>query len=130
MEVGASYGGAAHGWVDDSVRLVAFVCDEMNVKLTKPHCVQVDNLQAKSFKEGTCLSSRARGVVDMRDAWVQDLRNENEIRVIYVQAGQQKADCLTKGLPNYKFRLGINLTRGDSHRRHMREVADLAHLGE
>ena len=108
------------------VRLVAFVADEMNVKITSPLCIQVDNKQAKSFKEGTCMNSKLRGTVDMRDAWVKELREAKQIEVVHVPAAKQKADVLTKGLPNYKFRLGLNLTRGTRHRRHMAAVANLA----
>ena len=60
------------------VRLVSFVCEEMGVRITLPLCVQVDNKQAKSFKEGTCLNSKLRGVVDMRDAWVRELKHTLE----------------------------------------------------
>ena len=109
------------------VRLVAFVCDEMGATITVPLCVKVDNKQAKTFKEGTCMSSKIRGVIDMRDAWVRELRDDKGVDVKYVPAAGQKADVLTKGLPNYKFRLGVKLLRGSAHEKHMREVVNVAH---
>lgn len=110
-----------------SVRLVSFVCSEMGAKITLPLCVQVDNKQAISFKEGTCLNSKIRGVVDMREGWVRELRELEGVDVRHVPGTRQLADVLTKGLPNYKYRMGLKLIRGDSHRQHMREVVELAH---
>ena len=65
----------------------------------------------------------------MRDAWIRELREDKQIEVKYVPAREQKADILTKGLDNYKFRLGLRLTRGLSHAKHMHEVVGLAHVG-
>ena len=92
-----------------------------------PLRLQVDNRQAKSFKENTCLTSKIRGVIDMREAWVRELRDEKDIEIVHVPASGQKADILTKGLPNYKFRLGLKLLRGTRHEMHMREIVELAH---
>ena len=63
----------------------------------------------------------------MRDAWVWELRDDKGVDVKYVPAAGQKADVLTKGLPNYKFRLGVKLLRGSAHEKHMREVVNVAH---
>ena len=111
------------------MRLVAFVCDEMNAQIETPLIVQVDNKQAITFKEGTCMTSKIRGVVDMREQWVRELRQAKGVDIKYVPAEGQKADMLTKGLPNYKFRLALRQLRGDRHRRHMLEVVALAHRG-
>ena len=40
---------------------------------------------------------------------------------------KQRADVLTKGLTGYKFKLGVNLTRGTKHRCRMGEIVALAH---
>ena len=109
------------------VRLVAFVCDEMNVKLTRPLTIKVDSKPAKSFKDGTCMTSKIRGVVDMREDWVQELRQKGDIAVEWVPEHKQKADVLTKGLPSYKFKTGLNLTRGNTHQLDCREVVSLVY---
>ena len=51
-------------------RSVARRLEELNVMVQYPLVVKVDNRQSKTFEEGTCIKSRLRRVVDMRDAWV------------------------------------------------------------
>ena len=58
--------------------------------------VQVDNLQAKSFAEGTCVDSKLRGTFDIRAGWVQELRDSAELRVDHVVSVNNVADLLTK----------------------------------
>ena len=68
-----------------------------------PLTVQVDSSAAVSFQRSTCLLSRIRGCIDMRDAWVQELRDKKVARTAKVVSASNLADGLTKGLPNYKF---------------------------
>ena len=75
----------------------------------------------------TCLSSKLRGVVDMRKDWVQDMRTDGSIEIRWVSEQKQKADILTKGLPTYQFKTGLNLTRGKSHHIDNREVVNLVY---
>ena len=82
----------------------------MNV--TWPLVVQVDNQQAVSFQRGTCLQSRIRGVVSMREDWVQELRDANKISVLKVKGTQNPANILTKCMPNWKFQKELNLITG------------------
>ena len=56
-------------------RSVAWRLEELNVIVQYPLVVKVDNKQSKTFQEGTCMNSRLRGVVDMREAWVKELRD-------------------------------------------------------
>ena len=50
-------------------RSVAWRLEELNMLVQYPLVVKVDNTQSKIFQEGTCINSRVRGVVDMREAW-------------------------------------------------------------
>ena len=63
--------------------------------------MQVDNKQAQVFQQGTCLQSRLRGAVDMRWAWVRELRDKNKVQVKWVSGDANKADLLTKCFPNW-----------------------------
>ena len=74
--------------------------------------VKVDNKQSKTFQEGTCIKSRLRGGVDMRDAWVQELRNLAKVRAQCVSAHRNKADMLTKCLPNWLYQNRGRLING------------------
>ena len=65
--------------------------------------VKVDNRQSKTFQEGTCLRSKLRGVVDMRAAWVQELRDLATVSVKWIPAHKNKADILTKCFPNWVY---------------------------
>ena len=98
--------------LSESVRVarsVAWRCEEMGMKLQYPLCVQVDNRQSKTFQEGTCVKSKLRGVVDMRDAWVQELRDLAKVKVKWVPGHLNKADLLTKCFPNWLFQNRLQL---------------------
>ena len=56
-------------------RSVAWRLEELDIVVQYPFVVKVDNKQSKTFQEGTCINSRFRGVVDMREAWVKELRD-------------------------------------------------------
>ena len=50
---------------------VAYVAEEMGIKVKWPFTVQVDSKQARGFQFDTCPNSRIRGSIDMRETWVQ-----------------------------------------------------------
>ena len=85
-------------------RFYKWCCHDMAIGISGELVVQVDNKQAESFHKGTCLNSRLRGVFDLREAWVRELRDDKQLQVKYVAADKQLADVLTKALPAYKFR--------------------------
>ena len=77
-----------------------------------PVVVQVDNAQAKSFKEGTCVQSRLRGTFDIREQWVQELRSKHELQVELVPSSNNCADLLTKVQKTSRFRQLLCLLQG------------------
>ena len=93
-------------------RSVAWRLEELNVIVQYPLVVKVDNRQSKTFQEGTCVKSRLQGVVDMRDAWVQELRNLAKVKVQWVPGNHNKADMLTKCLPNWLYQIRGRLITG------------------
>ena len=108
--------------LSESVRgaqLLAWRAEEMGVGVTYPLVFQVDNAQAITFQKATCLTSRLRGCIDMRWAWVEELRRNGKVSTMKVAADKNKADMLTKSLPAYKFRAAMKDIQGDQRSRHI-----------
>ena len=95
-----------------AARLYAWRCEEMNMNVSWPLVVQVDNSQAKTFQQGTCVNSKIRGVIDMRENWVQELRDDSKVKTVHVPGTQNTANILTKCMPNWKFRKELSLING------------------
>ena len=57
------------------------------------------------------------GIIDMRWAWIQELRDKNKIKVAKVATDDNKADLLTKCMPAYKFYMKMRALRGDQEQR-------------
>ena len=93
-------------------RSVAWRLEELNMLVQYPLVVKVDNKQSKTFQEGTCINSRLRGVVDMREAWVQELRDLAHVMVQWVPQHTNKADLLTKCFPNWIYQARKKLITG------------------
>jgi hypothetical protein len=78
-------------------RLYAWRCQELGMSdVTLPVHIQVDNQQAVSFANSTCLNSRIRGTIDMREAWVDECKDRGQCSVSYVSTVDNVADLLTK----------------------------------
>jgi len=108
--------------LSESVRgaqLLAWRAEEMGVGVTWPLVFQVDNEQSIVFQKATCLTSRLRGCIDMRWAWVQELRNQGKVTTKKVATEKNKADVFTKCLPAYKFKEAMRNILGDQRSRHM-----------
>ena len=101
--------------VKDS-RLCQWVAEEMGIKVKWPFTVQVDSKQARSFQFDTCPNSRIRGSIDMRETWVDELRNQKIITTEHVCKENQLADILTKPLkgPDFK-RMKSKVVNFQSH---------------
>ena len=82
-------------------RSVARSLEELNMPVQYPLVVKVDNKQSKTFQKGTRINSRLRGVVDMREAWVKELRDLAHVMVQWVSQHTNKADILTKRFPKW-----------------------------
>ena len=81
--------------VKDS-RLVQWVAEEMGIVTAYPFTVCVDNAQAISFQSDTCPNSKIRGSIDMREAWVKELRDLDIVATQYVESSSNLADIFTK----------------------------------
>ena len=104
-------------------QLYAWRCDDMQIPVTWPLCIQVDNKQAISFQKGTCLQSKLRGCVDLREEWVKELKDSDKICTKKVGTAAQKADVLTKCFPNWLFQQRLKLLRTDRHTHRLAQFA-------
>ena len=77
-------------------RLVQWVAEEMGIVTAYPFNVCVDNAQALSFQSDTCPNSKIRGSIDIRIAWVKELRDLDIVATQYVESSKNLADILTK----------------------------------
>ena len=93
--------------------LYAWRCEELGISITWPLVVQVDNAQSAAFQGSTCLQSRLRGIMDLRWAWVRELKDKKRIKTKLVPSEKNKADVLTKTMPAYKFKQALKLINGN-----------------
>ena len=110
-------------------QLYAWRCADMQIPVTWPLCIQVDNKQAFSFQKGTCMQSKLRGCVDLRSAWVKELKDASKIVTQQVSSVKQKADVLTKCFPNWLFQQRMKLLRTDRYTRQLAQFAAYCHGG-
>ena len=78
------------------MRLRIWIAEEAQIEVIKPMVVQVDNKAAKSFQESTNPASKLQGIFDMRQEWIQELKNTKEFVVKFVPTDKNLADALTK----------------------------------
>ena len=76
----------------------------MGVELPWPIVIKVDNTQVISFCNQTCLDSKLKGMIDNRENWVRELKDDSMVRVEYVNTRFNHADILSKCLAGTKFR--------------------------
>ena len=79
-------------------RLVLWVAEEMGIVTAYPFTVCVDNTQA------SCPNSKIRGSIDMREAWVKELRDLDIVATQYVDGNSNLADIFTKCIMGPKFK--------------------------
>jgi hypothetical protein len=94
-------------------RFVQWILADMGVELPWPMVVKVDNTQALSFCKQTCMDSKLKGMIDNRDNWVKELKDDNIVTVEYVNTRFNHADILSKCLAGTQFReLVVLISKG------------------
>ena len=84
-----------------TLRNIGFGAEELGIKVKKPISIAVDAAAAISFAQGTAKRSRMK-YIDMRQQWVQQLRNKDEIAYTKVAGTDNDADYFTKVHPRPK----------------------------
>ena len=80
---------------------LGFGAKELGFKVKRPISIAVDAAAAISFAQGTAKRSRMK-YIDMRQQWVQQLRNKDEIAYTKVAGTDNDADYFTKVHPRPK----------------------------
>ena len=80
------------------VQFINWRAEELGVTVKYPAVIRCDNQAAVTFQHGTCVSSRIRGLVDLREPWIKELRDGKKISAVHVPIGENVADMLTKYL--------------------------------
>ena len=79
-------------------RLRYWVAEEMLMDVVWPADIQVDNAAGVTFQNKMSPSSKLKGVFDLRNDWVKELQDKNQIRAVKVNTKNNLADILTKPL--------------------------------
>ena len=81
---------------------LSYVAEEMGAPMDKPLCIKIDNTAAIAFANGRVRRSKLKHI-DVRQEWVQALRDHAVVRTEYVNSKLNKADFFTKILDNETF---------------------------
>ena len=98
-------------------RWFQWIVSDMGVHLPWPIVVKVDNNQAISFKYSTCATSKLRGMIDNRENWVRELKDDNIVQVEYVPSNCNYADILSKCIVGGEFNRMVNMISNDYRKR-------------
>ena len=77
-------------------RLSHWVAQEFGMCIPFPFDLNVDSNQTISFAGNTCAKSKLRGAIDMRMAFIQELRDDNIVRFQKVDTADNLSDIFTK----------------------------------
>ena len=84
-------------------QLFQWICRDMRVNLPVPITVNVDNSQCIAFVNSTCINSKLRGMIDTRESWVKEVKDDKLVAVQHVRSNCNYADVLSKCIPGYQF---------------------------
>ena len=77
-------------------RLRLWVHEELGGTVAYPFHILVDNAAGISFQGSTCQASKLRGIFDVRDKWVKDLKDVEVLQAVKVDTAFNLADIFTK----------------------------------
>ena len=77
-------------------RLRLWVHEELGGTVAYPFHILVDNAAGISFQGSTCQASKLRGIFDVRDKWVKDLKDVDVLQAVKVDTAFNLADIFTK----------------------------------
>ena len=74
--------------------------------------MRVDSKGARYFQSSSVLDSRLKGYFDLREAWIQELRDLSKVGVVAVSGELNLSDLLTKPLKSSRFKSLLRLIQG------------------
>ena len=75
-----------------------WIAEEMKVEVKWPMEILVDNAAGVSFQKSTNPNSKFKGIFDMREEWVNELRDKKKVTAVKVSTDKNIADMMTKCL--------------------------------
>ena len=60
-----------------------WIAEEMGIHIEWPGRIFVDNAAGVSFQNGTNPNSKLKGIFDLREQWVKELRDKRRVRDLY-----------------------------------------------
>ena len=81
---------------------LSYTADEMGIGFPKPIVMHVDNKAAIAFSDNTVFKTKLKHI-DVRQKWVQTLRNKSTVDTKHVQPEENLADLFTKILDEATF---------------------------
>ena len=88
-------------------RLRLWIAEEAGIEVTYPLTLMVDNAAGESFCKATAGLSKLRGVYQMRESRIKELRDAKVVTAKHVDTTKNLADKLTKGL-SHVARAGLD----------------------
>ena len=79
-------------------RLRLWVSEKLGYKGVWPAVIQVDNAAALSFQKATKANTKLKGVYNLREKWVQELRDDSKIATKTVDTAIDVSDVLARCL--------------------------------
>ena len=80
-----------------------YVCEETDIKVPKKVAITIDAAAAEGFIQNTGKIGRMKHI-DLREAWVKDLRDRQHIEFIRKTGPENPADFFTKIITGSQFK--------------------------
>ena len=75
-----------------------WIAEEMKVEVKWPMGILVDNAAGVSFQKLANPNSKLIGIIDMREEWVNELRDKKKVASVKVSTDKNIVDMMTKCL--------------------------------
>ena len=98
-------------------RLFKWRCEDMGMTIKGPIVLEIDNTQAISFQRASCIDSKLKGFISLKEAWVKELRDLDILQTKHIPTKQNPADLLTKCHPAKDFKRLVKLVQGEQQTR-------------
>ena len=85
-----------------NILALSYSTDEMGISFPSPVDLQMDNSTAEVFVNDTAYKTKLKHI-DVRQKWVQTLRDKNILRPVHVDTKDNAADLFTKILGKQDF---------------------------
>ena len=90
-------------------RLLGWKMKDININIPDKIIIKVDNNQAKVFANEEVVNSKLRTAFSLKEAWVKEIKDKDEVQVIQIPADINVSDMLTKVQSGTKVKRYINL---------------------